>query len=529
MSAKQVFRSMAVRGLSEKNLVLAMSGVPSSKVKRWLKEFLAPRRVSLLPKEHRLVNHFKIGADPEFALFDGSREGPQELNTEWSALHRPINVAEWGYKPDTAWGADMGGRVMEIRAAPSRSILEVVTSIWSSLAWFYRTELRSRQVIWKAGAVAGRDGMGGHIHFGRLRGRRACEVAALDMTTAIFRAIGTFDDREFQHRRAQSGYGMPGDTRNQPHGYEYRTFPSWLDTPKAAFVTMTFSKLLVHNPDLLIQIDTDLGAGRIRASEILVRILAYYKGLDDDARLAHALLTDSKTLEYQKADFKRSWGLADNRELSHLTVINRIPPVVVPTRSEVLTMFRYLTGQKALEVNWNLSPSWRDVAMPVGYADVQVMPTRALFLRGMSEITKDLVVSHLIPVRLVVNNQDQDLLVSKMLAQRLPVNWKESIRGARLAQNARVLSQDDEGMLCEGVLPSEEGMSTYMLALPDTMRIPETLERTKRLICGGVFPIWDRAQVSEASFGAWQEAVALTKGKDYGFKTLFTSTRRNRN
>src|SRR5581483_4609146 len=52
-------------------------------------------------------------------------------------------------------------------------------------------------------------------------------------------------DRLGQH------YGMPGDFRLQTHGYEYRTFPSWLDSPALAFISITLAKLCVHCPGLV--------------------------------------------------------------------------------------------------------------------------------------------------------------------------------------------------------------------------------------------------------------------------------------
>src|SRR5437899_1282728 len=78
----------------------------------------------------RLINHFKIGADPEF-LF----ERPPQVTRTLEGATREVRAAEnrvtaqsLGMKTGLFMGADQNGRLAELRPKPNKSCLKVLAS-----------------------------------------------------------------------------------------------------------------------------------------------------------------------------------------------------------------------------------------------------------------------------------------------------------------------------------------------------------------------------------------------------------------
>jgi hypothetical protein len=215
-------------------------------------------------RPRRLINHFKIGADPEFHLV---------------AQHarRRIAAAEFVEAGgDGIYGADGSGRQAELRAYPSRSVLEVVTSLGEALYAFYANVRPVRDLIWWPVPFAFGDGCGGHIHFGRMRKPlQKIEVARLNNVTRSLLDAMILDSEGQQQRVESTRYGDYGDVRAQPFGYEYRTMPVWLQSPATAHCVLTAAKLAV------------LHTGAFpKTREHWALFFRLYAGKDDDARLA---------------------------------------------------------------------------------------------------------------------------------------------------------------------------------------------------------------------------------------------------
>src|SRR6266446_1625709 len=167
--------------------------------------------ITSYPKTPRLCNRFKLGADPEFT-FQG-KDGSY------------IYAENLGLTTLTGFGCDMSGRQAEIRAYPSRFALEVVASIADSLRWMGGVENGvTLGLNWQATAFNGKDGCGGHIHFGRRRPQL----------------------RERQ-TLTPGHYGKAGDIRVTNHGYEYRTPSTPLSSPWLTYFTLVVNKLMVYH------------------------------------------------------------------------------------------------------------------------------------------------------------------------------------------------------------------------------------------------------------------------------------------
>lgn len=307
--------------------------LPERLKQKWIKRFYVNETFSY-PKQPRLVNHFKLGADPEFVFMN--KNGEVEYATHL------------GLKAGLAIGADNNGRLAELRPKPSKFALKVVASLYAELLFLVQTMPEINKYTLYASPFAGKDALGGHVHFGRWKKTRVAEVAALDMSMILLEQAGTFDwARQKERLRNQNGiYGKYGDFRVQGHGYEYRTYPSYLGEAKYAHLYITLAKLAVHNPKLF----TNVNAKHINhntAMDIIFNILSYYKDLDDDARIARAYVKSCYKPPYN--DILAGWGIKVNPEGFYKDDITSITPTTIkPSDSLVEKMFNFLVSNKVI-------------------------------------------------------------------------------------------------------------------------------------------------------------------------------------
>lgn len=236
------------------------------------------------PRTARLVNRFKLGADPEFVMSDA-----------WGHYVFAENL---GMTTLTAFGCDMAGRQAEIRAYPSRFALEVIASIMDSLRWMAYVYPQSLDANWNAVAFNGRDGCGGHVHFGRRRPNRDLDINTLDQVARLLGKYDVFDRKGIADRREHTHYGDLGDVRPQKHGYEYRTFPTQLSSPWLAYFTLVLSKLSVF-----------VGTPP-EDKEGVLKLFKAFECRDDDAAIALRAVELFGFPKQFNTDFKKNWGIS---------------------------------------------------------------------------------------------------------------------------------------------------------------------------------------------------------------------------
>ena len=359
-----------------------VSSVPEAVRAKWLAKFYRAERPTVVPVQPRLLNHFKLGADPEFAM--GVQRGG-ELSL--------ANAEQMGLIAGLCVGADNNGRLVELRPAPSRFALEVVASMLSELRWLAVMKPKTASFSWKAGAYSGHDGLGGHVHFGRKRfgpvvtmnglQQRASklEIDALDQLTRLLMVSEVYNMTEMAERRAntQGGhYGLAGDFRQQSHGYEYRTLPSWLNSPWLAYLSLTLAKLVVCDPDFFKNLPAELTQAGAR--KWIRNTLARYKGLDEDARLAFLGLDVwglPKAIGYP-LDFKPAWGMLppQNDALWRATpfeVPKYLPPTLKPSQADVEDIFQNICFGRPIQSWLPTPPTWEFQTLPAGYAALQTL------------------------------------------------------------------------------------------------------------------------------------------------------------
>lgn len=181
-----------------------------------------------------------LGADPEFALLDNA-------NRRVSARHHLSGRQNFA-------GVDGYDVTGEIRPAPASNPKDLVRNIHLCLSLLWST-LHSSGIRPVAGAWQGGQALGGHIHLGGYLVEPPMRIITrnlLDKTLGVyFRAVSTKGDIG---KRRVAGYGRLGCVRNQSHGLEYRTPPSWIISRTMAMsvakLTYELFNACVQRPEL---------------------------------------------------------------------------------------------------------------------------------------------------------------------------------------------------------------------------------------------------------------------------------------
>lgn len=364
--------------------------VPNKIKERWLKKTRENNALTF-PKEPRLINHFSLGADPEFVFTDDRG--------------RYVHAEKQGLDTLSAFGCDMAGRQAELRAYPSRSALAVVASLIDTLRWM-NAATDTHKLIWLGTPFFERDGCAGHIHFGRKRPRRENEIKALDRVTRLLINAGVWIEEDLINRKNIAGYGKPGDYRLQSYGYEYRSTPTWMCDPWLAFFVITISKLAMYH-------GTEIPAtnNKVTAWQQLLNLLDAYKGIDDDARLARRGFNVLGYPQYKAGDFKERWGI--NPLSKYKIKYNRhyIPYVIKPSPQTLLELFDYINIGLAIKKR-DPEVTWQLFELPNNLHKIEIVPHRP----GAMDIGKGLVSN----LKIQININDTNYC---MFYSTKPLNW----------------------------------------------------------------------------------------------------------
>jgi hypothetical protein len=390
MSSTSLLRKEFERFMIQNNDPYKFSGCLPEQIARFHSKTLASLECGApmpLSAQGRRLNNFCLGSDPEFVFV---KPGSVEKTS----------AAGLGLYPGLSCGCDQNQRLAELRGWPTVSVVEHVAGILASLRWMYRVYPDTRRFQWKAGAYYDGDGIGGHVHFGRKRPTRTEEVSALDGVATAFKELGILDpkgwDRRNQPDVRKQIYGQYGDFRIQKHGYEYRTMPSWLCSPRKAFVILTACKLAVLDPDLT---QSWRGGGFDRV-ESLRRLATYYAGRDDDAWLLKNFLggpeRDKALASWTQVgkDFKLSWGFSPELRLEPEPSLI-LPAVIPPAKDETLEIAEHLLENKPL--TFKITPPTFINQLPKGYYWLYSKGIQGLNLPGAGDVCHDLVASNNTP------------------------------------------------------------------------------------------------------------------------------------
>ncbi|MBB6669142.1 putative amidoligase domain-containing protein [Cohnella nanjingensis] len=251
--ARASARALYVLGLDFGSVAWEVNGSGRTGVITGISPFLRPKTAEAEARFAQAASEFAsawsaesartvsatLGADPEFVLL--SDEG------------KVVPAARY-LAPDGQAGCDavvVGGvqrwALAELRPDPSDDPLAVASQLRRLLASAARRTGGAR-LQWRAGAapVPGLP-LGGHLHLSgvALTGER---LRALDNAVAL--PLRLLEPPDAGGRRPR--YGSLGDYRPKPHGgFEYRTPPSWLVSPRLARGTLVLTKLAAEHAGAL--------------------------------------------------------------------------------------------------------------------------------------------------------------------------------------------------------------------------------------------------------------------------------------
>ncbi len=475
---KSDFHRDLLKGLP---VVSGYETVPEHIRARWQRRYFeVPGWLPRLPQ--RLLNHFMVGADPEFMLLD--------------AAGATVESHTLGLQQAQAFGCDNSGRQVEIRPTPSRSTLDVVASIASTLRWMALLKPKTRPYHWRSGGFVNGDGLGGHIHFGRKRPNAEREHAALDTLTFRLFHIGVFNMEEGRQRQGdrhiRNGYGRPSDVRPQRHGYEYRTLPSWLDSPYMAFMVLTLAKLAVLNPSLwpaMAEGDDGISVETVKSQ--LRAILAHFKPLDDDAALAFGLLERWGWPEATTTDFRKVWGVPtvapSSTETRNFTGMY-IPGSIEPREYERAGVLNALWNRTPISMGASLS-NWTPTGLPKGYRSlIDVVSTR--HVPGLGELTFDLCYNETVtPFGCALSN-GREYTISAT-PDLLKSNWREIAKERKFEVQIHLDDRHKNQLYLESTHLRDNERRSYIKSI---------------LADSGIFPIFRVSEVQVDSADKWLKA-----------------------
>lgn len=455
--------------------------VPRERIERWYRK-LYKSAEEPLPVGQRLINHFMVGADPEFVFHDG--------------LQR-MDARQLSLKAGPAFGADNNGRLCELRPHPSRSALSVLASMWLAMRWMAVWHPQTLAYNWRSGAYFESDGLGGHVHFGRKRPKfREREVSALDRITHLQFQAGIFDREEgrLRVRQAQGAptgqpYGALGDVRLQPHGYEYRTLPSWVDGPWLAYFNLVCTKLVVALPDLVAPLsEADASIAPEQARGQLRMLLAYYSAQDDDARLALAILARRGWPAHASGlDFKANWGLFANGPLGSKPETSApavMPESIPPTEAEEQELASAMFENRAPELT-PLKPTWPS-NLPEGYVQaIRYVDTK--LAPGLGEFCMPLAMHKDHPVQFTNSGHGKK-------AFRFPASSQPAGLSSGLFRALEALGLSGDCALEDGNI-QVNASKDFTLA--------QLLKGRECILRSRVFPLWSLDEVKAGSYQEW--------------------------
>lgn len=191
-------------------------------------------------KELRRKERALLGSDPEFLLL--SPQGKVVFADRFLTRDGPV-----GCDAIVLSGHRLILPLAELRPRPSTDPRELAKNLRSTMQLAAR-KIEDESLAWLSGGMpVGGYPLGGHIHFSRC-GLNVHLLRALDNYLAL--PLILIEGATTRERRPR--YGFLGDFRKKSHGgFEYRTLPSWMQSPDITRGVFALASLIADNYWLL--------------------------------------------------------------------------------------------------------------------------------------------------------------------------------------------------------------------------------------------------------------------------------------
>jgi hypothetical protein len=247
-----------------------------------------------------LLNDFKLGADPEFAI----------IAEDGHAVSFRGRVP-----PYSPWGLDHGSFVIEPHPKPSSSVKELIKNLKISINDFAMAAPEGNK--WNATPYINTMErplmLGGHVHIDQ-PGYKANQLPAMDFFANYLEQLDILPKAACVGRR-NGGYGRNSDVRLEHGHFEYRTLPSWLFSQRVAKLCLTGTKLAYCAPDTVVE---SLGTLATASNLRLKRFFEIFKNKDADADwLLNSGMFDKKLSVRSDRDLRDVWKVTPKYEDPH--------------------------------------------------------------------------------------------------------------------------------------------------------------------------------------------------------------------
>jgi hypothetical protein len=461
--------------------------VPERLVKRWEDLWMNPIPLTCIPANPRLMNHYALGADPEFSLIS--------KGTYYKAT-------DFGLSAGRAFGADNNGRLVELRPMPSKFALDVVASLLAELQWAARLTNGLAALDWISVPYDQQDGLGGHVHFARKRCEedRDADVMGLNNIFALLIRAGVFNQKLCELRLNRAHYGKYGDVRVQNHGYEYRTFPTWLNSPWLAFLALVLAKISVYDPTLTGGLAAHGCDNEVAAKSTIFNLLRYYQTFDDDVRIAFNAYKVHGFPQQTMLDFKSEWGIRLGE--GKLEPMIWYPAMIEPLSCHREAVFEYLFHKKAIPFILG-APNWEGHHIPEGYFSL-FETSSTLRQVGIGEIISNLVCPKVQPVCLQTREPDDLLQIWVPLEYPIEPRHIEKVVSAYFSR-----SNYDVDVRKKNIPDIRVGSGKRL-------REGNNVDKMRHFLLSGCFPCWETTNVCKISFPVWQQSIKTHEMKFRG-------------
>jgi hypothetical protein len=388
-------------------------------------------------------------------------------------------------------------------------VLDIVSSILTELQWMARILPTTTQYQWNAVPYDKRDGIGGHVHFARKRSfkARADEVVALDELVRLLTLAGVFNAALCKERIGRAHYGAWADVRIQKHGYEYRTFPTWLSSPWMAYLVLVLSKIAIHEPLMICRLANQSGSmsdNEVRAA--LIGLLKYFKASDDDVLIAYHAYLKHGFPGRILGDFKQTWGIPSVMP-KEAKPIRWYPSMIAPLPEHRSAIFDYLTVGKPITL-MQCKVNWIGETFPAGFTSM-FHHSSTLRRPGIGEICSNLVCNSALPVIL-------DVLENR----KHVVNFYVPVEYPFIGKLYETFNDKFPKMSLQVYRKQSK---SFQLFLPKEIRTANQVDLVRDLLLTGLFPVWESHLVTNESFiTTWEHMLEHPaehyKGKEIAVK-----------
>lgn len=257
-----------------------------------------------------------LGMDPEFVLRRPGPEGKIVPASRYFGRRGRVGC------DSVRIGDRLVYPLVELRPSPAAEPMELLRNLYAAMR-LAASRIEDASLEWLAGGMpASGLALGGHIHVSGVA-LHADLLRVMDNYMAL--PLVLLEDSTTQRRRPR--YGALGDFRRQFHGgFEYRTLPSWIVSPKIALGVISLAKVVCEHyrelrerPLARAEMQKAYYAGDKQA--LRPAALALWSDLertDGYARYRKALDRLKRYVSRMEAwneqdDFRKAWKIPDSR------------------------------------------------------------------------------------------------------------------------------------------------------------------------------------------------------------------------